>query len=71
MSEDGLTVLVKLQDMGAAHMVRSLVESHDIGCFVFDDHPSGIGIGIQDIRVMVLASDLKKAQIILKKNNLE
>ena len=61
-----MTVLVKVQDMGLAHAARSLIESHDIGCFVFDDHPSGIGIGIQDIRVMVLKSDLDAARDVLR-----
>ncbi len=66
MSEDGLKVLATVLDSGAAHVIRSLMQSHDIECHVFDDNASAVGFGIRDIRVLVDANDLDKAQKILK-----
>ena len=71
MTEDKLVLLAKVPDGGLAHVIKTLVKSHDIECVVFDDHPSGVGLGVQDVRVMVLESDLEKAQSIVRENNFE
>ena len=70
MIEDRLVLLVKVSDVGLAHVVKTIVQNDGIQCAVFDDHPSGVGLGLQDVRVMVLESDLEKARILLKKNDL-
>ena len=66
MSDDpALTVLTKTPNASIAHLIRSYIETYDIDCFVFDDHPAGIGMGLRDVRVMVSSDDLEKAQKLL------
>lgn len=66
MSDDRLVPLKKTFYQGQAHIIRSLLESNDIPCFVFDDGMQHVGFGMMEIRIMVPESYLPKANQILK-----
>ncbi len=66
--EDKFVLLAKILTPGAAHIIRSALEAHDIPCLILDDHPSGLGVGIGIInaRVMVPESFLDQASQLLE-----
>ena len=66
---DQLTELTRAQNAGHAHIIRGLLESNDIACFLFDEGMNvmlGQGGAFQTgIRVMVREADLEAARALI------
>lgn len=58
-------LLMTVSNPGEAHIIRGLLESNGIPCAVFDDHPAGIGLGVQNIRIIVETQNLEQARQII------
>lgn len=61
MTEDKLILLGRVYNPVLANIAKSILESHDIPCFLFDSEhavaPWDIGLSMGAIRLMVLESD--------------
>lgn len=68
--DDTLTMLARFYDPSLGHIAKSVLESHDIPCFIFDaEHtavPWDIGLSMGATRLMVLQSDFEEGLKILK-----
>ncbi len=65
--KDSLTLFARFQLPTTAHLVRSILESHDIPCFVHDAMNGSMNWDINGAtRLMVMQSDVEAAKEILK-----
>jgi len=65
--EDSLTLFARFANPTTAHLVRSILESHDIPCFVMDHMNGSMNWDINGAtRVMVMHSDINAAKEVLK-----
>lgn len=68
--EQKLILLGRFYDNVQAHIIRGILESHDIPCFVFDENHNNtawhLGIAIGGVRLMVLSEHYESAQEILR-----
>lgn len=60
-----LVLLTNVAHLGLAYVIRSMLEEHEVDCFVFDDNSAGAGFATQDIRIMVSSDDLEVARDLL------
>ncbi len=69
--QDSLTLFARFQNPTTAHLVRSILESHDIHCFVMDHMNGGMNWDINGAtRVMVMQSDFDAAKEVLKEEDI-
>lgn len=69
--KDSLTLFARFQNPTTAHLVRSILESHDIPCFVMDHMNGGMNWDINGAtRVMVMQSDFDAAKEVLKEEDI-
>tara|TARA_B100000949_G_C14212655_1_gene420927 strand:- start:696 stop:938 length:243 start_codon:yes stop_codon:yes gene_type:complete len=70
MSSDKLVPLGSSFNAFFAHVIRGKLEANDIECHLFDTESfnamSHLSLAIGGIRIMVLESDLEKAQALVK-----
>ncbi len=70
MSKDKLVLLGSSFNSFYAHVIRGKLEANDIECHLFDiesfNAMSHLSLAIGGIRIMVLESDLEKAQALIK-----
>lgn len=63
---DTLVILERCYDMTQAHILRGVLESNDIPCFLMDEHHNAVawhlGLAIGGLRVMVREKDLAAAR---------
>jgi len=65
--QDSLTLFARFTNPTTAHLVRSILESHDIPCFVMDHMNGGMNWDINGAtRLMLMQSDFEAAKQILK-----
>ncbi|MEZ5813243.1 MAG: DUF2007 domain-containing protein [Alphaproteobacteria bacterium] len=68
--EGKLVLLGRFYDNVQAHIIRGILESHDVPCFIMDEHHNNaawhLGIALGGVRLMVFAQDYERAQEILK-----
>ncbi len=73
--KDGLTMLARFYDPALGHVAKSVLESHDIPCFLFDaEHtavPWDLGLAMGATRLMVLKSDVDRGMEILTQEKIE
>ncbi len=69
MNPNDLVIVDRCYDMTQAHILRGLLESNDIPCFLMDEHHSAVawhmGPALGGLRVMVMQRDLDAAQAII------
>lgn len=66
---ENLALLERCYDPMQAYIIKGMIESHDILCFLFDEHhmtvAPHINVALGGVRVMVLKDDLSAAQNLL------
>ena len=64
---DSLVLFARFTNPTTAHLVRSILESHDIPCFVFDSMNGSMNWDINGAtRLMVMQSDIETAKQLLE-----
>ncbi|MEM6812541.1 MAG: DUF2007 domain-containing protein [Pseudomonadota bacterium] len=67
MTDDKLILLARFDFPTTAHIAKTILESHNVPCYVFDAMHSGMNWDINGAtRLMVLQSDEDKARQLLK-----
>ncbi len=73
--EGNLVLLERCYDMTQAHILRGVLESNDIPCFLMDEHHNAVawhlGLAIGGLRVMVREQDLDAARLLTAPENQE
>ena len=63
---NNLVLLERCYDMTQAHILRGLLETNDIPCFLMDEHHSAVAwhltTAIGGLRIMVMEQDLEQAR---------
>lgn len=69
-NQSKLVLLQRFYDSTQAHIIRGILESEDIPCFVMDENHNSsawhLNIALGGVRLMVLSEDLEHARTILK-----
>lgn len=67
--DSNLVLLERCYDMTHAHILRGMLESNDIPCFLMDEHHNAVawhlGLAIGGLRVMVREEDLAHARALI------
>ena len=67
MTDDKLSLFARFNNPTTAHLVRSILESHDIPCFVLDHMNGGMNWDINSAtRMMIMQSDFEDAKKLLE-----
>lgn len=69
MNPDDLMIVERCYDMTQAHIMRGLLESNDIPCFLMDEHHNAVawhlGPALGGMRVTVMRKDFDAARALL------
>ncbi len=69
MSDEALILLERCYDLPQAHMIRGLLETNNIPCFLMDENHTAVawhlGVALGGARVMVHQSDFNRAKQLL------
>jgi len=69
--KDSLTLFARFHNPTTAHLVRSILESHDIPCFVMDHMNGSMNWDINGAtRLMIMQSDFEAAKKLLEEEDI-
>ncbi|MEM7618157.1 MAG: DUF2007 domain-containing protein [Pseudomonadota bacterium] len=69
--KDSLTLFARFHNPTTAHLVRSILESHDIPCFVMDHMNGSMNWDINGAtRLMIMESDIETAKELLAEEDI-
>lgn len=72
MNPNDLMIVERCYDMTQAHIMRGLLESNDIPCFLMDEHHNAVawhlGPALGGTRIMVMQKDYETARTLLNES---
>ncbi|MDB2682965.1 DUF2007 domain-containing protein [Alphaproteobacteria bacterium] len=66
MGDDGYVLLTTVFDQSIGHIIKGVLKTNDIECWVHSTNPAAVGAGMINIGIMVLKEDLDAAQALLQ-----